>query len=97
MISFGMLRATLTWLWKMRLFRVSVLGSYGAFSNDILRIARAVAEARSVSRLFVRLTRRASPGLDTDLSGLGLSFLYPGDGRFSWSTIRANSSEFSHR
>ncbi len=46
-----------------------------------------VAEARSVSRLYDRVTRRASPGLDTDLSGLGLSFLYPGNVRCSYNTI----------
>jgi hypothetical protein len=34
-----------------------------------------------VSRLCDRIMRRASPGLDTDLSGLGLSFLYPGNVR----------------
>ena len=32
-----------------------------------------------MSRLCDRVTRRASPGLDTDLSGLGLSFLYSGN------------------
>jgi hypothetical protein len=31
-----------------------------------------------VSRLSDRVARRASPGLDTYLCGLGLSFLYPG-------------------
>ena len=31
-----------------------------------------------MSRLCDRVTRRASPGLDTDLSGLGLGFIYPG-------------------
>jgi Osmosensitive K+ channel His kinase sensor domain len=36
------------------------------------------------SRLCDRATRRASPGLDTDLSGLGLSFLYSGNVRFSF-------------
>jgi len=39
--------------------------------------SQSVAEARSVSRLCDRVTQRASPGLDTDLSGLGLAFLYP--------------------
>jgi hypothetical protein len=32
-----------------------------------------------VSRLCDRVTRRASPGLDTDLSGLGSGFIYPGN------------------
>jgi hypothetical protein len=34
-----------------------------------------------VSRLCDRGTRRASPGLDADLSGLGLGFIYPGNVR----------------
>ena len=34
-----------------------------------------------MSRLCDRVTRRASPGLDTDLSGLGLGFIYPGNVR----------------
>ena len=34
-----------------------------------------------MSRLCDRVTRRASPGLDTDLSGLGLGFIYPGNAR----------------
>jgi hypothetical protein len=34
-----------------------------------------------VSRLCGRVRRRASPGLDTDLSGLGLGFIYPGNVR----------------
>ena len=34
-----------------------------------------------MSRLCDRVTRRASPGLDTDLSGLGLDFSYPGNVR----------------
>ena len=34
-----------------------------------------------MSRLCDRIMRRASPGLDADLSGLGLSFLYPGNVR----------------
>jgi hypothetical protein len=59
-----------------------------------------------VSRLCDRVTRRASPGLDTDLSGLGLSFIYPGNVRFSCNTLSdlfdtsildaANSSEFGY-
>ena len=32
-----------------------------------------------MSRLYDRDTRRASPGLDTDLSGLGIGFIYPGN------------------
>jgi hypothetical protein len=40
-----------------------------------------------VSRLCDRVTRRASPGLDTDLSGLGLGFIYPGNVRFSGNTL----------
>jgi len=44
--------------------------------------SQSVAGARSVSRLCDRGARRASPGLDTDPSGLGLSFLYPGNVRF---------------
>jgi len=34
-----------------------------------------------VSRLCDRVTRRAPPGFDTDLSGLGLGFIYPGNVR----------------
>lgn len=34
-----------------------------------------------MSRLCDRVTRRASPGLDTDLSGLGSGFIYPGNVR----------------
>lgn len=34
-----------------------------------------------MSRFCDRLTRRAPPGLDTDLSGLGLGFIYPGNVR----------------
>ena len=34
-----------------------------------------------MSRLCDRVTRRASPGLDTDLSGLGLGFIHPGNVR----------------
>jgi hypothetical protein len=30
-----------------------------------------------VSRLFDRVPRRALPGLDTNLSGLGVGFTYP--------------------
>jgi hypothetical protein len=40
---------------------------------------QSVAEARSVSRLCDRVSRRAPPGLDTDLSGLGSGFIYPGN------------------
>jgi hypothetical protein len=40
-----------------------------------------------VSRLCGRVMRRASPGLDTDLSGLSLSFIYPGNVRFSCNTL----------
>jgi hypothetical protein len=40
-----------------------------------------------VSRLCDRVTRRASPGLDTDLSDLGLGFIHPGDVRFSSNTL----------
>jgi hypothetical protein len=36
-----------------------------------------------VSRLFDRVPRRASPGLDTDLSDLGLDFIYSGYVRFT--------------
>jgi hypothetical protein len=50
-----------------------------------------------VSRLCDRVPRRASPGLDTDLNGLGLSFLYPGNVRLSRNTIWANLSEFRDR
>ena len=60
-----------------------------------------------MSRLCDRVTRRASPGLDTDLSGLGLGFIYPGNVRFSSNTLSAlfdpgildaaNSSELNHR
>jgi hypothetical protein len=59
--------------------------------------SQSIAEARSVSRLCDRVARRAPPGLDTDLSGLGLSFFYPGNVRFSGNTMRANLSEFIHR
>ena len=34
-----------------------------------------------MSRLCDRVPRRVSPGLDTDLSGLGLGFIYPGNVR----------------
>ena len=34
-----------------------------------------------MSRLYDRVRRRASPGLDTDLSALGLDFIYPGNVR----------------
>jgi len=44
-----------------------------------------------VSRLSDRVTRRASPDLDTDLSGLGLSFIYPGNVRFSCDTLPISS------
>jgi hypothetical protein len=44
-----------------------------------------------VSRLYDRVTRRASPGLDTDLSGLGLGFIYPGNVRFSRNTLPMSS------
>ncbi len=37
-----------------------------------------------MSRLCDRVTRRAPPGLDADLSGLGLSFSYPGNVRFQF-------------
>lgn len=50
-----------------------------AHTNEIVQAS--AFEARSVSRLCDRVTRRASPGLDTDLSGLGLAFLYPGNVR----------------
>ena len=40
-----------------------------------------------MSRLCDRDTRRASPGLDPNLSGLGLSFSYPGNVRFSYNTL----------
>ena len=39
-----------------------------------------------MSRLCDRETRRASPGLDTDLTGLGLGFSYPGNVRLCWNT-----------
>jgi hypothetical protein len=38
-----------------------------------------------------------SPALDTDSSGLGVGFIYPGNVRFSSNTTRANSSEFRYR
>src|SRR6266481_5753645 len=82
---------------RMRLFRVLVLVYDAAFSNDIRGDSESIAEARSVSRPFDRVPRRASPGLDTDLSSLGLSFLYPGDVRFFCNTIMANSSQLSNR
>ena len=44
-----------------------------------------------MSRLCDRDTRRASPGLDTDLSGLGLGFIYPGNVRFSSNTLPITS------
>jgi hypothetical protein len=44
-----------------------------------------------VSRLCDRVTRRSSPGLDTDLSGLGLSFIHPGNVRFSCNTLPISS------
>ena len=44
-----------------------------------------------MSRLCDRFTRRASPGLDTDLSGLGLGFIYPGNVRFSRNTLPISS------
>ena len=44
-----------------------------------------------MSRLSDRVTRRASPDLDTDLSGLGLSFIYPGNVRFSCDTLPISS------
>jgi hypothetical protein len=47
-----------------------------------------------VSRLCDRVTRRASPGPDTDLSGLGLGFIYPGNVRFSCSTLPISSILF---
>ena len=62
--------------------------------NDMSPDSQSIAEARSVSRLCDRVARRASPGLDTDLSGLGLSFLYSGNVRCSCNTISTNSSEF---
>jgi hypothetical protein len=44
-----------------------------------------------VSRLCDRVTRRASPGLDSDLTGLGLSFIHPGNVRFSCNTLPISS------
>jgi hypothetical protein len=40
-----------------------------------------------VSRLCDRVTRRPSPGLDKDLSGLGLSLIYSGNVEFSCNTL----------
>src|ERR1700693_2603677 len=65
----------------MRLLRVSVLVCSVAIPKGHSPESQSVAEARSVSRLCDRVTRRASPGLDTDLSGLGLGFIYPGNVR----------------
>ena len=71
----------------MRSFSVGDRIQFTAPAND-LRVAnreletvisQSVAEARPVSRLYDRVSRRASPGLDTDLSGLGLSSIYPGE------------------
>jgi hypothetical protein len=44
-----------------------------------------------VSRLCDRVTRRAPPGLDSDLSGLRLSFVYPGIVSFSGNTLPISS------
>jgi hypothetical protein len=59
-----------------------------------------------VSRLCDRVTRRAAPGLDSDLTGLGSGFIYPGNVRFSCNTLSdlfdpgildaANSFDFNH-
>src|SRR5208337_295385 len=65
----------------MRLLIVSVLVCSVAIPKWHSPDSQSLAEARSVSRLCDRVPRRAYPGLDTDLSGLGLSFSYPGNVR----------------
>src|SRR6266853_1655210 len=73
----------------MRLLRLSVLVCSVAIQKCHSPDSQSVAEARSVSRLCDRVTRRASPGLDTDLSGLGLGFINWGtsEGKYYSQTV----------
>jgi hypothetical protein len=69
--------------------------------------SQSVAEARSVSRPGEARCVTRSQSLDTDLCGLGVSFIYPGNVRFSCNTVpllfdlrilaTGNSAKFSHR